>query len=1442
MSGDSVVDGHIAGEEEQVSDVGRHLEDVDSTPKSEVPVRVQDTAAGGDNKAQQQDYFTTRPAPVPTPPPVTRTSSTELSALPALARTCSHTASPTAAAASQITAEGELQLPESTTSLLSPGAEHRPSAQSQISSVSVQSADSNATVTAPNGGPTSAPAATSSRPAFPNQSYAALHSQQYPVRQHAPPVLRQRSSHPAQIHTFSSAFASLHQTGTRTAVPSPTATPGAGLFSPQLPPPNHDDYESPETPGTYASPFLHFTHRVPPKETHVADVDVDPISGRKLINHYEVIDELGRGTHGKVKLARDLKDQGTYVAIKIVERYSKRRKLGKLVSAAEDKVKKEVAILKKARHPNIVALLEVIDDPSRKKVYIVLEFVENGEIKWRTKAPKEIALVEARRYERERSGKQDVDSLLEDEALMREAQRRLDREKRSQMRHHRRSIHRMIREDSDDPRTWSHELGGDDMSEESEEDRLSRISTSTTIDSMPGILHASEGRRGSRIPTPLLPAIEPTQEAVTPTSASPEHYYLPLTSEPGIVSPVEGDPDIGPRMARTGLEGSMYGAYSASSGAPSRVNSLESSLNEAEKVIGPEIAARASEILDSELNPELEYVPIMTIQQARVAFRDTLLGLQYLHYQGIIHRDIKPPNLLSTHDHRYKISDFGVSYLGRPLRDDDPGENVSEHEAQDFDEAKELAKTVGTPAFYAPELCITEPTDEQPPVSKAIDVWALGITLFCMLFARTPFVDSTFVVMRQIADEDIYIPHKRLVPVNEKPGSRPPSHGRVFPPAPQGRRHPLEIVYEDIDDTLHDLLKRLLIKDPNKRISLEEVRHHPWLVADLPNRVKWLEETDPARQSDGRKIEVSNEDVKSAVVPLQFLERVRSGIKKVGERLGLSSKPTRRRAPSSAGLSGSGGSSAPSTHSSSSTLNLDHRRQSLRGDEQIFAALTANRQGEHPLSRSLAPSPEQELHEKHFDDAAHASDPERERHSHHPTPPRPSPPERSRTLMSTAGSVRTLKQSDIDRGRQSSPPSPGLPGTPVALESQGGQGLTAILGSGPARRAFKSIRERSTPRGADYRARSSDRSSVTSSADAHGEPSLAVSNAIASGHVNLPEALQELPTAGSAPGSLQVSPMGSRSHSVVSSPPERLHPTSIGMMPAMMSRQSSVASIKSLGRIMEGFQLSADQHRVSGQDADLSKSPAIPASGLPPESSKEEMQSGYDERIRKLQREEQERSERPTSATGELPCPPSPDDQSRKPSVADVSNPTSQETSPTGHIAQLPSALVSSSSDFGSAVSMSISNPSIPSVISEASSVDPTDGMPIEDLDAKCDQSSGDTLANGGSNMIHDEADEGYSPDHEQPYDSENDLDYDDSSESDGGLVMSRRKSKTSNPEKLAAALEQSTCRRKERRGTGVSARSKKSSRSGSNNTMKKVRTRDSSDDQRRSSFDIEEE
>jgi serine/threonine protein kinase len=1314
--------------------------------------------------------------------------------------------------------------------------------------MTAQSSDSAATLRpAPAPAPRGPP-----RPAYPNQSFSALQGFQYPLRNH-PPTLRQRTSHPSQILTFSSAIASLHQSGSRTVGNSPVVTPGNnGLYTPAVPPPAHEVWESPDTPGTYASPFLHFTHRQAPKETHVADVDVDPVSGRKLINHYEIIDELGRGTHGKVKLGRDLKTANNHVAIKIVERYSKRRRLGKLGNA-EDKVKKEVAILKKARHPNIVALLEVIDDPSRKKVYIVLEWVERGEITWRVKAPKEIAIVEARRYEREKREYSDSKWDAEDDAVLSEAQRRLRRQKRLLIR----TARKMRQEALDNPHTWSHEMG-DDCSDDSEDDRLSRVST-TTAGSGPSetdlarFMAAAE-RRISRTasPLPTIPQVPESGAFLTLTAERPyEEPDMMLSS-----SPVQMQDTFSPKS----LEGTMYGAYDFSSGENSRVpsnTSLHSSAKSSRHNTG-DLAQIAAEVLESDLNPELEYVPCMSMQNVRVAFRDTLLGLQYLHYQGIVHRDIKPPNLLQTIEGRVKISDFGVSYLGRPLHDEEAPEELSENEARDLDdEAKELAKTVGTPAFFAPELCITDPMDDPPPVTKAIDVWALGITLFCMLYARTPYVDNEFVVMRQIADEEIYIPRKRLLPINTKSQSRPSSHGRIFPPAGSGKRHEFDLSYEPIDDDLHDLLQRLLIKDPGKRITLEEVRHHPWVLADLPNKMAWLEETDSNRQSEGKKIEVSNDDVDTAVVPIQWVERVRSGIKRVGERLGFGNVlQGRSRSGSTAGLPGSH-SGPPSTTSSSSTISQDARRSSLRGDESIFSALKASREGEHPLSRSVTASPETEKHSTGFFDhdspRPESVDTILSQDRVATSSPRPPPPERSRTITSTSGSVRTVKQSDVNGKltKETPPSSPGLPGTPLALESPGGSHLGGLLG-GAGRRILKTVRERSAARSqtSDLRGRSSNRGASTESLDPHGEPSIAVSQTSVSGHVDLPESLRAI-TPGSANNSRRASPVSSRAGSVVSSSPKLLRPNF-----GALSRMSSTASLRSLR---------SETRSSTSQHAD-EETPVKPRSVVT-ESSAEDWQRAEDERIRKLIREgeaerlsSQDSNGRPQVSLHRRRCPPSPDDHSpndiewRHPTAAHASQPTSShETSPTGHASQLPPSLVSSSSDFGSAVSMSVSNPSIPSAISEASSIDPLETAPAEELETKDSDSTlnGFTKPTFRTELVEDE--EGYSPDHdEMALDSDNEDDYESesSSDSDGGLVMRRRRSgggkqlhhsnSSSSPRtgSLAAALE--AAHSKQRRGTGLSRGSKRSSRSGSNNTMKKVRTRDSEDERGRE--DIQEE
>src|SRR5262249_54844998 len=194
----------------------------------------------------------------------------------------------------------------------------------------------------------------------------------------------------------------------------------------------------------------------------------------------------------------------------------------------------------------------------------------------------------------------------------------------------------------------------------------------------------------------------------------------------------------------------------------------------------PSMADSVASHVSADHNPQVEdpfaedfsYVPCFTLEKARSTFRGTVLGLEYLHYQGVVHRDIKPANLLWTRDHRVKISDFGVSYFGRPIRDGEPDETVSESEAKDFDDDLELAKTVGTPAFFAPELCYTDLDKDQPKVSEQIDVWSLGVTLYCLIYARIPFLaEDEFQMFRKIATEEVYIPRRRLAPVD--PSTQP---------------------------------------------------------------------------------------------------------------------------------------------------------------------------------------------------------------------------------------------------------------------------------------------------------------------------------------------------------------------------------------------------------------------------------------------------------------------------------------------------------------------------------------------------------------------------------------------------------------------------------------------------------------------------------------------
>ncbi len=216
--------------------------------------------------------------------------------------------------------------------------------------------------------------------------------------------------------------------------------------------------------------------------------------------------------------------------------------------------------------------------------------------------------------------------------------------------------------------------------------------------------------------------------------------------------------------------------------------------------------------------------PILTLQDSRNIFRNIVSGLDYLHYQGIIHRDIKPANLLLSKDHIVKISDFGVSYFNQ--------NNLKE----EMD--KELAETAGTPAFFAPELC-SSIENITTCITKSIDIWALGVTLYCFIFGQCPFTANTEFELFDI------------IPTQ-----------------------PLSFPFQ-ISDTLQDLLLKLLEKDPLKRITLDEVKHHPWVIEDLRDPNAWYKEADPTQY---KAVEITDLDVHHAVT---IMDKLRKSIHRI---------------------------------------------------------------------------------------------------------------------------------------------------------------------------------------------------------------------------------------------------------------------------------------------------------------------------------------------------------------------------------------------------------------------------------------------------------------------------------------------------------------------------------------------------------------------------------
>ena len=175
-------------------------------------------------------------------------------------------------------------------------------------------------------------------------------------------------------------------------------------------------------------------------------------------------------------------------------------------------------------------------------------------------------------------------------------------------------------------------------------------------------------------------------------------------------------------------------------------------------------------------------------------FYQLINGLDYIHHKNIVHRDLKPENLLLSQGNILKIVDFGLSNYYYP-------------------EEQLLSTPCGSPCYASPEMVCGNKYN-----GFKIDVWSCGIIIFAMICGYLPFEDpNNEILFKKIMKCKVDYP-------------------------------------EYLSEEVLDILNKIIVIDPNKRINIEQIRQHPFYLKgknefkkkhkDLIEQVEYIDSND----------------------------------------------------------------------------------------------------------------------------------------------------------------------------------------------------------------------------------------------------------------------------------------------------------------------------------------------------------------------------------------------------------------------------------------------------------------------------------------------------------------------------------------------------------------------------------------------------------------------
>lgn len=231
---------------------------------------------------------------------------------------------------------------------------------------------------------------------------------------------------------------------------------------------------------------------------------------------------------------------------------------------------------------------------------------------------------------------------------------------------------------------------------------------------------------------------------------------------------------------------------------------------------------RLFEVIDtpSDIFMVMEYVPNGELfdyivsrgrlppDDARRFFQQVISGVEYLHFKRVVHRDLKPENLLLDNDNNIKIADFGLS-------------NVTVD--GDF-----LKTSCGSPNYAAPEVI-----SGNLYAGPEVDVWSCGVILYALLCGTLPFDDESIPSLFRKIKSGMY---------------SLPSH---------------------LSQLSRDLILKMLVVDPMKRIKLEEIRNHGWFTHNLPKYLQYpphIMESNDLRSDDEIIIKISQLNINDITI------------------------------------------------------------------------------------------------------------------------------------------------------------------------------------------------------------------------------------------------------------------------------------------------------------------------------------------------------------------------------------------------------------------------------------------------------------------------------------------------------------------------------------------------------------------------------------------------